>query len=120
MHKLEINREKGNVPKSLAGEDHVTGLVFYMAEAEIPTGFKQECVQAVSTIDKAEALGITADAGSWALKVLHYQLSEIFRVNPAISLYVGLFAKSATYTFAEIKTVQNYAGGRIRQMGVWC
>ena len=120
MHKLEIIRQNGNVPKSLAGEDHVTGLVFYMASADIPAGFIQERVQAVSTIDKAEALGITADAESWAVKVLHYQLSEIFRINPAISLYVGVFAKPETYNFTEIKTVQNYAGGRIRQMGVWC
>jgi len=120
MHKLEIIRENGNVPKSLAGEDHVTGLIAYMTSAEIPAGFKQERVQAVSTIDRVEALGITADAESWAVKVLHYQLSEIFRINPAISLYLGVFTKPDTYTFVEIKTVQNYAGGRIRQMGVWC
>lgn len=120
MHKLEIIRENGNVPKSLAGEDHVTGLIAYMTSAEIPASFKQDRVQAVSTIDRAEALGITADAESWAVKVLHYQLSEIFRINRAISLYLGVFTKPDTYTFVEIKTVQNYAGGRIRQMGVWC
>lgn len=119
MHKLEIIRENGNVPKSLAGEDHVTGLVFYMAEAEIPTEFKTNRVQAISTLDKAEILGITAESTSWVVRVLHYQLTELFRVNPGVSLYVGLFAKPDSYTFAEIKTVQNYAGGRIRQMGVW-
>ena len=120
MHRLEIQRQNGNVPKSLPGEDHVTGLVFYIETSEIPAAFTQEHVQAVSSIDKADALGITADAESWAVKVLHYQLSEIFRINPAISLYVGLFAKPTSYTFAEIKTVQNFAGGRIRQIGVWC
>lgn len=120
MHKLEIQRQNGNVPKSLAGEDHISGFIAYINSAEIPEEFKNEPVQAVSTIDTAESLGITADADSWAIKVLHYQLSEIFRINPAISLYVGLFAKPTTYTFAEVKTVQNYAGGRIRQMGVWC
>ena len=44
-------------------------------------------------------------------------------MNPAVSLYVGLFAKptiSDNYTFAELKTVQNFAGGRIRQIAVWC
>lgn len=120
MHKLEIIRQNGNVPKSLAGEDHVTGLVFYMPSTEIPSGFKPERVQAISTIDRAEALGVTADATSWAVKVLHYQLSEVFRINPAVTLYVGVFAKPDTYNFEEIKTVQNYADGRIRQMGVWC
>lgn len=120
MNKLEIIRQNGNVPKSLAGEDHVSGFIAYLTSEETPEAFKTERVQAVSTIDTAEALGITADADSWAVRVLHYHLSEIFRVNPAISLYVGLFAKAESYTFAEIKTVQNFAGGRIRQMGIWC
>lgn len=122
MNSLKIERQNGNVPKSLAGEDHVSGLVAYLAEADIPEGFKKEHVQAVSTLDTAEALGIKADAESWGVKVLHYQLEEIFRVNPGISLYVGLFTKpgGGSYTFAEIKTVQNYAGGRIRQIALWC
>ncbi len=121
MNKLEIIRQNGNVPKSLAGEDHITGLVVYMNSTEIPAKFKTERVQAVSTLDTAESLGITADAESWTIRVLHYHLSEIFRINPAISLYLGLFTKPEnTYTFTEIKTVQNYADGRIRQMGIWC
>lgn len=121
MNSLKIERQNGNVPKSLAGEDHVSGLIAYLAEEEIPEGFKKGHVQAVSTIDTAEALGIKADSEHWGVKVLHYQLSEIFRVNPGISLYVGIFTKpSGGYTFAEIKTVQNYAGGRIRQVGIWC
>lgn len=118
MNNLEIIRQNGNVPRSLAGEDHITGFIAYLGA--IPESFKENHVQAVSSIDTAEALGITADAESWEVKVLHYQLSEIFRVNPAISLYLGLFAKPDSYTFAEIKTVQNYADGRIRQLGIWC
>lgn len=118
---LTIKRENGNVPKSLPGEDHITGLVVYMTAADIPAAFKAERVQALSTIDAAEAAGITADAASWTVKVLHYQLSELYRLNPAVSLYVGIFEKpQGAQTFAELKTVQNYAAGRIRQMGVWC
>lgn len=118
---LKILRENGNVPKSLPGEDHITGLVFYMAAADIPDAFKIERVQALSTIDAAEAVGITADAASWTVKVLHYQLSELYRLNPAVSLYVGIFEKpQGAQTFAELKTVQNFAAGRIRQIGVWC
>ncbi len=118
---LTIKRENGNVPKSLPGEDHITGLVVYLAAADIPAAFKAERVQALSTIDAAEAAGITADAASWSVKVLHYQLSELYRLNPAVSLYVGIFEKpQGAQTFAELKTVQNFAAGRIRQMGVWC
>lgn len=128
---LNIQRQNGNVPKSLPGEDHITGLVIYMAAGDIPAGFKSERVQALSTIDAAEAAGIVdhttgADgmqtAAPWAVRVLHYHLSEIYRLNPAVSLYVGIFEKPQTdsMTFAEIKTVQNFADGRIRQIGVWC
>ncbi len=128
---LTINRQNGNVPKSLPGEDHITGLVIYMAAGDIPAGFKAERVQALSTIDAAEAAGIvdhttgadgTQTAVPWAVRVLHYHLSEIYRLNPAVSLYVGIFEKPQTdsMTFAEIKTVQNFADGRIRQIGVWC
>lgn len=128
---LNINRQNGNVPKSLPGEDHITGLVIYMAAADIPKSFKAERVQPLSTIDAAEAAGIvdyttatdgTQTAAPWAVRVLHYHLSELYRINPAISLYVGIFEKpqTDTLTFAEIKTVQNFADGRIRQIGVWC
>jgi len=118
---LTIQRENGNVPKTLPGEDHITGLVFYMAAGDIPDAFRTERVQALSTIDAAEAAGITADAASWAVKVLHYHLSELYRLNTAVSLYVGIFEKpQEAQTFAELKTVQNYAAGRIRQIGVWC
>ena len=128
---LNINRQNGNVPKSLPGEDHITGLVIYMAAADIPESFKAERVQPLSTIDAAEAAGIvdyttaadgTQTAAPWAVRVLHYHLSELYRINPAISLYVGIFEKPQgdNMTFAEIKTVQNFADGRIRQIGVWC
>lgn len=128
---LKIERQNGNVPKSLQGEDHISGFVMYMPESDIPASFKTEHVQPISTIDAAEAAGIATETKTgdltaptpWLVRVLHYHLSEVFRVNPAVSLYVGIFAKptgSTAPTFAEIKTVQNYAGGRIRQMAVWC
>lgn len=116
--KFTVQRTNGNVPKSLTGEDHITGLIVYVST--LPEGFADEPIQAVSTIDRAEALGITSDAAAWEIRVLHYHLSEIFRLNPAISLYVGLFTKpTGAYTFSELKTIQNYAAGRLRQVGIY-
>ena len=116
---LTIVRQNGNVPKSQNGQDHVSGFVAYLLEADIPAAFKAEPVQAVSTIDKAEELGITADATAWSVKMLHYQLEDVFRINPSITLYMGLFSKPESMTFQEMKTVQNYAEGAIRQMAIW-
>lgn len=128
---LKIERQNGNVVKTLAGEDHVTGFVAYLAATEIPAGFKSEHVQPLSSIEAAEAAGIidhTTDAdgvetpAAWGLRAVHYHLSEIYRLNPGVSLYVGLFEKptGGNMTFAEVKTIQNFAGSRLRQAGVWC
>lgn len=125
MQKLTITRTNGNIVRSLAGEDHISGLVFYSATLPTATegaeGFSAtERIRAISTIETAEKLGITADATAWETKVLHYTLSSIFNMNPGVSLYVGIFKPaSGAYAFSEIKQIQNYAGGRLRQVGVW-
>ena len=116
---LTIVRQNGNVAKTLEGQDHVSGFIAYLLQADIPEAFAGGKVHAVSTIDKAEELGITSDAKAWSVKMLHYQLEEIFRINNGISLYVGIFSKPEQPTFEEVKTVQNYAEGAIRQMGIW-
>lgn len=125
MQNLTITRTNGNVVRALPGEDHISGLVFYSAtlpEAEEGVaGFTNtERIHAISQIEVAEKYGITADAPAWETKVLHYILDSIFNMNPGVSLYVGIF-KPATSTpaFSEIKQIQNYADGRLRQVGVW-
>ena len=120
MNSITVKRENGNVPKSLPGEDHVSGIIFYVdAEKDVPEGFKTEPINAVSTIDGAEALGITPDAESWIVRVMHYTLSEIYRLNASISLYVGVYVKGDHQTFSEVKALQNYANGAIRQVAIW-
>lgn len=53
------------------------------------------------------------------LAVYYYHVAEYFRLQPKGSLYVGFFAVPGSYDFAEIKTIQNFANGKIRQMGVY-
>ena len=120
MNKLTITRQNGNVPRTLEGQDHISGLIFYVPASSIPTGFQSEHIHAVSTITAAEALGISGEnTASVASRLIHYQLEEAFRVNDGISLYVGIFAHTSSNEFTEIKTMQNYAGGAIRQIGIW-
>ncbi|MBR2026421.1 MAG: DUF2586 family protein [Alistipes sp.] len=120
MQSVKIERTNGNIPRSLAGEDHISGLLFY--SSKLPSGFGEtDRIKAISNIETAEKLGITSDADAdWDIRVLHYQLRSIFNRNPAISLYVGIYKPtSGTPTFSEIKTMQNFTGGKIRQIGVW-
>lgn len=125
MQDLTITRTNGNIVRTLAGEDHISGLVFY--SSALPTakdgvkGFTAEDrIHPISSIETAEKYGITADAEVWEIKVLHYTLTSIFNINPGISLYVGIFSPATgANAFPEIKQIQNFAGGRIRQVGVW-
>lgn len=125
MQNLTITRTNGNLVRSLAGEDHISGLVFYSATLPLAdegvAGFTDtERIHALSSIEGAEKLGVTADAAAWETKVLHYTLASIFNMNPGVSLYVGIFKPAAgANAFSEIKQIQNFAGGRLRQVGVW-
>lgn len=73
------------------------------------------------TIQGTIAGTLTAFSGGVASKqaVWHYHISEYFRIQPQGSLYVGFFAIPGSYTFTEITTLQNYANGLIRQVGVY-
>ncbi|MDR0542763.1 MAG: DUF2586 domain-containing protein [Dysgonamonadaceae bacterium] len=124
MNTLIFERINGQVSRSLPGEDHISGLLYYKPDASYPqasagtAGFSAtNPVIAVSSIETAESLGIRSDAAAWWIRNLHYHLSEVFRINPGIALYLGLYAQNAT--FAEIKLMQNFSGGKIRQIGVW-
>ena len=121
MQSIKFQRTNGNIPKTLPGQDHISGFLAYMTA--LPEGFSTDNIQACSSIETAEKLGIVNDAeASWETRMLHYHLSEIYRLNPGISLYVGLYEKPTgeNYTFSEIKSLQNYAGGSLRQVAVWC
>lgn len=60
------------------------------------------------------ASGVASKQAVW-----HYHIAEYFRIQPQGSLFVGIFAVPSTYTFTDITTIQNYANGKIRQIGVW-
>lgn len=49
---------------------------------------------------------------------MHYNISEYFRMQPKGVLYVSINAQP-TYDGAEIQTIQRFANGEIRQLGVY-
>lgn len=54
-----------------------------------------------------------------AMAVWHYHIAEFFRLQPKGQLYVGFFAVPGSYDFTEIATIQNFANGKVRQLGVY-
>ena len=57
--------------------------------------------------------GVSTDVRPWA-----YHINEHFRLGNG-KLYIGVFPVPATFNFNEIKTVQDFANGEIRQVGVY-
>lgn len=59
-------------------------------------------------------LGVCSD-----IDILHYHISEFFRIQPKGKLYVGCYATADFATFNSITLMQNYAQGDIKQMTVY-
>ena len=58
--------------------------------------------------------GIASQQAVW-----YYHISEFFRMQPKGLLYVGFNPVPGTYTFTEITEMQKFAGGTIRQVGIY-
>lgn len=123
MNSFYIERTNGNIPKSLPGEDHISGLLAFIPYPQtstdpLYTGFStSKPIHLISSLESAESqFGITENHAQWEIKGLHYHLREIFRINPGIALYVGIYPNS---DFNAVKQIQAHASGNIRQLGIW-
>jgi len=121
MNDIVFTKTQGGVLRSLPGEDHISGFVFYIADADLPAGFSTTSrIKSYASIASVEEDGIVSTSEKWIVKAIHYHLSEFFRIAPQGIAYVGLFTPAAeTYDYAEITTLQNAADGKIRQLGVY-
>lgn len=72
----------------------------------------------VGTLAGTLVQNVVAGTASW-IDILHYHISEYFRIQPKGELYVGLYAQESTYAFADITTMQNFASGAIKQIGIY-
>lgn len=52
------------------------------------------------------------------IDIMHYHIKEYFRVQPKGNLYVGIYAPTTT-DFTEVTTMQDFAQGEIRQIGIY-
>lgn len=114
LSKLTFNVGQGVGGRLLGGEDHYSGFIF--PSATLPAGFSaNDRIKQIFSVADAEAFGIIK--GSAASGVLHYHISEYFRTAGNSTLYV--YICPATLTGDEVVTLQNFAEGRLRQVGVF-
>lgn len=121
MNDVTFNKGEGGLARAAAVESQFSGLVFYSADK--PAGFDTD-IKEITSLSAAEALGITADNAIDIIAVIHYHLKQFFAVytNQAATpkLYVNIAdVPAGAYNFAEITQVQQFAGGKLRQVGVF-
>lgn len=105
MNGVKFIRGSGGLSRTLAGMDHVSGLIVY-GESDVA----QRLLLSIEDLDDNE---ITAVSNP----VLHYHVSEFFRINPGAKLYIQSVEESDG-VFIEVKTLQNFAGGELRQVAI--
>jgi hypothetical protein len=114
---LTFNIGQGGLGRPLPGKDHYSGYVGYIANADLPTGFTTNVREkVVYSITDAETLGFAE--GSATNGEHWYHINQFFYQNPLGVLYIGLY-DIAAIDYSKIKTLQIFADGDIRQVGVY-
>lgn len=108
MNGITFNRENGGLNRRLAGEDHVSGLIL------TDIGAAESRILLLRTPVEAEQSGITAAA----MPIAHYHISEFFRLAAGARLYVMIVPGEFDASYTEIKTLQQFAEGKLRQVAV--
>lgn len=118
LNDVKFIKGSGNVGSSLTNEDHVSGMLFYLPQGESSPGDFEGVATLIGSVAEAEAEGIITSDDRYV--VMHYQISEFFRLNPTGELwvYATVIPTEGIYTFVEIETLVNATNGRIRQMAI--
>lgn len=146
LNAINFEKSNGGMGRALASEDCVSALIFNglgftfgTAEGNVK-GFDTIATtgsgdSAVTTYAKRfeylEQLGecglvytekqanSSLTAAQKAMNVVYYHVSEFFRMNSNGVLYVAIKSGSNAVIADDLATVQNYANGAIRQVGVF-
>ena len=108
MNGITFNRQNGGLGRRLPGEDHISGLLIYHENDEF-NGSAPVWFDSVADLDN---FGIQPSGYPF----LHYHVSEYFRINPNSRLLV---CQPSVYDFSQIQEMQNFAEGKLRQIGIY-
>jgi len=107
--------QQGGIGRRAPNNDKISGLLWW--SDTLPSGWSADGAKKVFTLEEAEALGILSTVS--AVAILHYHVSEYFRINPVGELWIGIYGVPAgAYDWAEITSLMDASAGEIRQMAV--
>lgn len=147
LNDVRFIKGNGGMGRPSASKDQVSGLIFGGFGASVLTfGSAEGNIKGFDPVDSTPSAYIRrftyveelADAGIvWtksgngsgtsgaltdaekAKNALYYHISEFFRINPNGTLYVMVKAGATAAAAADLETIQVYAGGEIRQCGIF-
>lgn len=67
-----------------------------------------------STLTQNVVAGVPSE-----IAIMHYHVSEFFRIQPKGKLYIDIEATADATTFAKVTSLQNFAQGEIKQLGIY-
>lgn len=115
--------QPGGLGRRLPGSDYISGLIFQFPVGEAPTGIIDGVKGVkVSSLEEAEALGIVSTSANDSVKILHYHVSEYFRIYEGKTLSIGdLWLKGVESAVVEqdFLDLQTAANGTIKQIAVY-
>lgn len=120
ISKVSFTRDDGNLATPLAGQDHISALIF--DTTTFPGTTVDGDIFEIFSVKDAESIGVTAFDGSdgasnYEFGIPHLHISEFFRLNPGATLYISFADCSANWDI--IDQLQRMAQGKVRQIGVW-
>lgn len=148
LNDISFNKTNGGLGRYNGSDDVISGLIFgglglSFAETEPATqegdpipadvaGFdavnENTYARKFTYPEELDELGIVftpapeegaLTAPQKAKNALYYHIAEFFRMNPEGELFVMVKNGNTAATVADIATLQTYAGGNIRQIGVF-
>ncbi len=119
MNDVIFTRGNGALGRPLASRDHVSAICMPVPDANLPAGFSTtDRIKLIYSLADAEALGVRPLATNLAHS--HYQISEVFRLNPKAELYVYLYDSAATTAAVYLQPVIEFPeNGEIRNASIF-
>lgn len=118
MRGINFNRGQGGLGRQLPGEDHISGVMGFMATANVPSGF-DVAIKTVYSWDQARALGFDVTSTDPDVALMAYTTKRIYDYNKKAIVYLyPVGGADNTQDFTKICDLQRFADGKIRQLGI--
>lgn len=112
---VTIKKTDGGLGPELPTQDHVSCLLFEHV-SQAPASWNGDMIRSFRSVDQLVASGILASDLLYG--IVHYHVSEYFRIHKEGEVYVGFGVLNQTLSFAA-NTIKGITNGRVCQYGVF-